>query len=700
MATFHSLTPSMGSHQNRLAPDMFSIELELVLPQDHFLPAQNIVAEVWTNILHKLNPDGPEVWTAVPMKLSHVIPGKNIAVFATRFQPTGRGDFGLTARWKAHKDLSEWQWAPTAPIQDGGGGGGQSVYDGDDQKANGDVKVTVRVPRNIAGSSSWTIGPQSVLVYGQDGARVKGYGGAGVGGPGLYLGNHAAATRARISGYESVLSLVGDLLDFDENIPESDKDLHRDVWLEQAKAKEAAISPPKRFSLLSRSSSSILAYGIGEETGGDLYEKNEKSLLSRRSSITDFMVYHEPGSLSDDILAAVVNEPVDPPRLTRKSSVTDMMVPLPNSSTSKRLNRASASMASFASIDEYDQEESGLKDKGQGQGQGRAQEEATPTSVAATTQAPNSASKTSQGHGAAQGVVGSNGTTTSTTAKGSHGKKGSTSSGSTTTPVSKKAQKSAAAAATVATTTTNGDGVSSASALPPVAGGKSAKTASGVSPTVSSLAVQPVPPASGASETKKEGSAPSGLSSSIVSQPLSKKEENEDAPPSSAKIVSGLSHTQGWESQQALSSLSTMRSSASSMSLNGGNDSDAASHGTNEDGTPVEAKKKAAFKHKVISLPPGAHNKISDAILKEAVEFLRAEISQGKKVLVHCRDGHGRSGSVAVAYIAAQLEDQRRNAGRDSKDGVYEEALKEVWKWKCDMYPHKGLRQSLERIQW
>ncbi|KAF9963616.1 hypothetical protein BGZ70_007295, partial [Mortierella alpina] len=103
----------------------------------------------------------------------------------------------------------------------------------------------------------------------------------------------------------------------------------------------------------------------------------------------------------------------------------------------------------------------------------------------------------------------------------------------------------------------------------------------------------------------------------------------------------------------------------------------------------------------VISLPPGAHNKISDAALKEAVEFLKAEVGQGKKVLVHCRDGNGRSGSVATAYIAAQMKEQRQAGGySQGGGGLYDEALKEIWKWKCDVYPHKGLRESLDRIEW
>ncbi|KAF9949048.1 hypothetical protein BGZ70_001956, partial [Mortierella alpina] len=589
MATFHSLSPAMGSRQNRQAPDMFSIELELQLPQDHFLPAQNIVAEVWTNILHKLNPDGPEVWAAVPMRLSHVIPGKSIAVFAARFQPTGRGDFGLTARWKAHKDLTEWQWAPTATAATADTAENNHPHHhqpmtnaGDEESTTGDVQVTVRVPRNIAGSSSWTIGPQSVLVYGQHGPRAEGYGGgAGVGGPGLYLGNHAAATRARISGYEAVLSLVGDLLDFDENIPESDKDVHKKVWMEQARAKDALASPPKRFSALSRSSS-ISAYGVssladaaslaesGQARGGGGAGANgaERGGMPRRLSVSDFMAHHEPGDLSDEILAAVVNEPEEAPRLTRKNSVTEMMVPLPKSS--KRLGRASASMSSITSIDEYEQEDKPKELlRSHAQAQAHAQDEATPATATLTSPAPNSASKTSQSHGASSGTIGTS------PAKGSHGKKGSTASAAAAAvlppapssatntaapPMSKKAQKAAAAAAAAAAAT--------ASTLPPTStsGGKSTKTSS-VSPTVTSLAVQPMPGASAstidAAPLKKDGSTPGDSNAPVVSG-------KEDGAPSSGKVVSNLSRAQGWESQHTLSTLSGLTTSGTSGSLMGG----------------------------------------------------------------------------------------------------------------------------------
>ncbi|KAF9109463.1 hypothetical protein BGX27_007581 [Mortierella sp. AM989] len=644
MATFHSLTPSMGSRQTRQAPDMFSIELELALPQDYFLPAEDIQAQVWTNIIHRLNPDGPEVWSAVPMKLSHVIPGKCIAVFATRLQPTGRGDFGLTARWKSHKDSTEWQWAPTAEPT-------PSDLSGD-QKVTKDVSIIVRVPRNISGTSSWTIGPQSMLVFGQNKPRIEGYGlGAGVGGPGLYLGNHAAATRARISGYESVLSLVGDLLDFDENIPESDKDLNKNVWIEQANA----TTPPKRFSSLSRplSISSHNALSFDTKSNGDA--SAQKKSLARRMSVQEFMENREPGSISDETIAAVVDDPEDGPRLTRKSSVTEMMVQLPpTSNTSRRLSRTSASMKPVKSIDELEQ---------------GVEQETSPASATIISAAPNARSKTKGKKGAALAD-----TTAAEAAVVDP-------SPIPTPPTSSKKKKKSSAASTTANT---------AAALPPTPTEKSSEKANTssqqtpVSPTVSSLEVAAAVDPAGANEKASKADVSiltSSLSSSLKISTNGNNDgggpstSNNTTPPSSAKVVSGLYH-QTYDSQQALSSLSG-----------------------EDDSSKTQAKR--PFEHKVISVAPGAHNIISDAILKEAVDFLRAEVGAGKKVLVHCRDGNGRSGSVAVAYIASQLQlNAQQEEGNTQDGGYYDQALNEVWKWKCDVYPHKGLRQSIERINW
>ncbi|KAF8982131.1 hypothetical protein BGZ46_001738 [Entomortierella lignicola] len=620
MATFRSLNPPMGSRQTRRAPDMFSVELELELPQDHFLPAENIQAQVWTNIIHKHNPDGPEVWSDIPMKLSHVIPGKSIAVFAARLQPTGRGDFGLTARWKSHKDLTEWQWAPTI---------NSAFNDSKDlQDANKDVSITVQVPRNISGTSSWTMGPQSVMIFGQNKPRIENYGlGAGVGGPGLYLGNHAAATRARISGYEAVLSLIGDVLDFEEKIPESDKDLNKNAWIEQAQA----ASPPKRFSSLSKASS--ISFNLNGENGSTS-QSNESKGMTRRSSVQDFMINREPGSTSSDI-AAVIEEPVDPPRLTRENSVTKMMVQLPPSAnSSKGQSPTPASTKSILSTSELEE---------------KKEQEVSPASAVSIAAAPNSGSE-------ARGKKGESSSSIAITEP---------SAGLPPIPIppassnkNKKGQKSSSTAKT-------------ATAI-----AKASSATQQASPTISSLDISTVPN----DESKKEATAsmPS-LSSTFLRS--STDANNTDAssspsPPTSAKVITGL-YGKTWDSQQALASLS--------LSDNDNN----------------KKQTKQPFVHRIISIAPGAHTIIPDATLKEAVEFLQTEIGLGKKVLVHCRDGNGRSGSIAVAYIASQLQKNAKESGEATLERkYYDEALQEVWKWKCDVYPHKGLRQSVERIKW
>lgn len=648
MATFHSLSPPLGSHQNKNAPDLFSVQLELALPQDHFLPAEGIQAQVWTNLIHQRNPEGPEVWAAIPMKLSQVIPGSSIAVFTARLLPTGRGDFGLTCRWKSHKDQQDWTWATKT---------------GDEEE---NLTITVRVPRSIS-ASSWALGPQSVLVYGADGPRQDG--GRGVGGPGLYLGNHAAATRARISGYESVLSLVDDLLDFDEKIPESDKDVNKKAWLEQQATQKAAIGGS-----LSRSNS---LSGFGSNLSLADLQGEDKLSRSRRTSVGDFMVNYIPGVSSNSVvdIYSVIDIPVDPPRLTRRNSVTDMMVQ-PPSQVSKRAMRVSASISSIGELDQ-DKELIATPSK-----------ESAATATKFTTPPLNVNNTTKNTQAIPPISQGKKNTTTAATATAVVPPLSGTGAAPTLTKKEKKATTAAASAASVAsvastsssaaaTSTPAAASTTSGTALPPSSTNKT--TPGKVVPqpsskTVPSLAVSTAP-------TKAEETASTGT------------QDSQPQPPSSAKVLSGL-YRQTWDTQVTLSSLSShANGSTNPLSLNGRSNSQNGESG---------AKAKPAFQHKVISLAPGAHNRISEAILREAVEFLHKEVSQGKKVLVHCRDGNGRSGSVALAYIAAQTQKLNQEKGRpnQSKGDIYNQSLQEIWKWKCDVYPHRGLRSTLETMEW
>ncbi|WP_224410562.1 dual specificity protein phosphatase family protein [Oscillatoria salina] len=83
----------------------------------------------------------------------------------------------------------------------------------------------------------------------------------------------------------------------------------------------------------------------------------------------------------------------------------------------------------------------------------------------------------------------------------------------------------------------------------------------------------------------------------------------------------------------------------------------------------------------------GAHNPIADEGLLAAVNWIESQIEQGKKVLVNCRAGIGRSGSVSIAYYFWK-----------NSHLSYQETLEYIWSKKADIYPHNNLQVSLERL--
>jgi hypothetical protein len=84
----------------------------------------------------------------------------------------------------------------------------------------------------------------------------------------------------------------------------------------------------------------------------------------------------------------------------------------------------------------------------------------------------------------------------------------------------------------------------------------------------------------------------------------------------------------------------------------------------------------------------GAQHPISDEILLESVQWIEEQLQQGKqKILIHCRAGIGRSGSVGVAYCFLKRPDWQ-----------YDQTLQYVWSKKADIYPHRNLQDSLERL--
>ncbi|MDJ0743749.1 MAG: dual specificity protein phosphatase [Xenococcaceae cyanobacterium MO_167.B27] len=91
-----------------------------------------------------------------------------------------------------------------------------------------------------------------------------------------------------------------------------------------------------------------------------------------------------------------------------------------------------------------------------------------------------------------------------------------------------------------------------------------------------------------------------------------------------------------------------------------------------------------AYKHQ--PLKDGAQHSIADEILAEAIFWIKQQLHQGKKkVLINCRAGIGRSGSVVLAYCFSQYP-----------HWSYQQALDYVWSKKADIYPHQNLQNSLE----
>jgi protein-tyrosine phosphatase len=255
------------------------------------------------------------------------------------------------------------------------------------------------------------------------------------------------------------------------------------------------------------------------------------------------------------------------------------------------------------------------------------------------------------------------------------------------------------------TTDTTAFSTSTTDTITPGRGVKKTEKAASISQTVSSLKVSTEKPAT---ETHNSSSDENGK------------------PPTSAKVISSLSSPKQDQHQHQHHHQHHQHKSSKQK---------------HHQEQPLPPKK--PFSHKVISISPGAQTVISEEILKEALEFLQLQVSSGKKVLVHCRDGNGRSGSIAIAFLASQLqqaamaelyqhqkkqgkkkhtehqqkqqqkqqqypplsepelEQKRQEILQKQREGVYyDQALNEVWKWKCDVYPHKHLKETLENIQW
>ena len=93
-----------------------------------------------------------------------------------------------------------------------------------------------------------------------------------------------------------------------------------------------------------------------------------------------------------------------------------------------------------------------------------------------------------------------------------------------------------------------------------------------------------------------------------------------------------------------------------------------------------------AYKH--LKLKDGAQHSIADEVIGEAIAWINRQLQQGKKkVLVNCRAGIGRSGSIVLAYCFYK-----------HPQWSYRQARDYIWSQKADIYPHKHLQNSLERL--
>ncbi len=91
--------------------------------------------------------------------------------------------------------------------------------------------------------------------------------------------------------------------------------------------------------------------------------------------------------------------------------------------------------------------------------------------------------------------------------------------------------------------------------------------------------------------------------------------------------------------------------------------------------------------YKKVPMTDGACNPIEESKIREAVDWLCSMNSPGKtRILVNCRAGIGRAGSVAVAFVFRQRQDF---SFEDAKMFVFEKRF---------VYPHKNLECTLYKL--
>ncbi len=93
-----------------------------------------------------------------------------------------------------------------------------------------------------------------------------------------------------------------------------------------------------------------------------------------------------------------------------------------------------------------------------------------------------------------------------------------------------------------------------------------------------------------------------------------------------------------------------------------------------------------SVQYKKVAMADGAHNPVDIVKIKEAVEWLEEHNQPRNKVLVNCRAGIGRAGSVGVAFVFAR-----------ERAWSYEMCYTHVFS-KRFVYPHAGLRDILYQL--
>lgn len=95
-----------------------------------------------------------------------------------------------------------------------------------------------------------------------------------------------------------------------------------------------------------------------------------------------------------------------------------------------------------------------------------------------------------------------------------------------------------------------------------------------------------------------------------------------------------------------------------------------------------------AIAYRKLSCRDGARHPIPERHLQAAIAWIDEQRAMGKQhILVHCRAGIGRSGSIGIAYCFQRYP-----------HWSYQQALEYVWSKKPDVYPHTQLQASLEKL--